>query len=125
MNCRSIIAISTVVAACCAAPRPAHATGTLTYAGPGYYIDLEIGDDSAPAIASVTVAPAHKVGRNAVVLRRECTTVRFSPPRRVLVLRCAVERDGIQPFTLSVAGNRATLTIGRVVHHWRHFDWTM
>ena len=101
----------------------ARATSSLSFEGGGYWIELEVGDDARPVIASVRFhAPDDRIG---VVLARDLVTIEsFDTKRHVLVLRHAAGKDGVEPFTLSVHADDAVLeTGGRRVR--ATFDWAL
>jgi hypothetical protein len=101
---------------------PARATSSLSFEGEGYEIDLEVGDDAQPTIATVRFhAPGDAEG---VLLAPDGITVEsFDTARQVLVLRYAGS-EGVEAFTLSVQQADAVLETGatRVAST---FDWSM
>lgn len=111
------IALALVIAA------SAHATSSLSFDGGGYWIELEIGDDARPAIASVRFhAPDDRDG---VVLARDLVTIEsFDAARHVLVLRHAAGKDGVEPFTLRIHEDEAVLETDRR-RVTAAFDWSM
>jgi hypothetical protein len=102
---------------------PASATGVLTYDGPGYGIEIEVGEDTTSLIAAVKVSPPH--GSSVVMTPGTCTTVAFNASRQTLELRCPGQGPFIEPFTLSVEHERATLRVGRRVYRWSEFQWVL
>lgn len=105
---------------------PALATGSLSFEGEGYWIDMEIGHDVAPVIASVRF---HRSGdpKGVRLVRRNLTVETFDTRRRILVMhyRGSQGPDGaVDPFTLSVHGQDAVLKSGsRKVSS--KFSWEM
>ncbi|MGH8028283.1 MAG: hypothetical protein ACREO0_16325 [Pseudoxanthomonas sp.] len=106
---------------------PARATGSLSFEGGGYWLEMEIGHTEAPVIASIRF---HRPDDpNGIILPRKQVVVEtFDTKRRVLVLRFAGSGDAgagaAEPFTLSVNGERATLQVGaREISS--QFDWSM
>lgn len=102
----------------------AHASGSLSFSGGGYWVDLEIGQAEVPVVASVRF---HRPGDpTGVVLSRKHVVVEaFDPKRQVLLLRFVGSgADSVEPFILSVNGEQAVLQIGaqRVV---AQFTWGM
>ena len=100
---------------------PALATSSLSFEGEGYWIDLEVGDDATPVIATVRFhAPGD--ARGVLLAPASVTVETFDTARRELVLRHAGS-DGVGAFTLTVHQADAVLEIGttRVVSA---FDWT-
>jgi hypothetical protein len=113
-----LVALSSLVL--CGFARLAAATSSLSFDGGGYSIDLEIGDDAAPAVAAVHFhAPGDAQG---VVLARETWRVITFEPRRQRLL---LQHDGaaaVPAFSLSVQRDEAVLVIdGR--HLRASFDW--
>lgn len=102
-----------------------HASGSLSFNGDGYWVDLEIGQAEVPVVASVRF---HRPGDpTGVVLSRKHVVVEaFDTKRQVLLLRFvgASSADSVEPFILSVNGEQAVLQIGaqRVVSQ---FSWGM
>ena len=103
----------------------AHASGSLSFSGGGYWVDLEIGQTEVPAVASVRF---HRPGDpTGVVLSRKHVVVEaFDPRRQVLELRFMGSggTNAVEPFTLSANRGEAVLQIGaqRVVSQ---FSWGM
>lgn len=103
---------------------PAHATGTLSFTGGGYWIDLEIGEAEVAQVAAVRFhGPGDAQG---LVLPRECLSVEaFDPASEKLVLRCACpDQPGSPAFTLSADRAEAVLEIDarRIASS---FDWSL
>jgi hypothetical protein len=94
-----------------AAAGSALATSSLSFEGGGYWIELEIGSDRTPVIASVHFhEPADPRG---VVLAPGTWDVEsFDTDQQVLVLRHRGGNAGVEPFTLSVRHRSAVLAIG-------------
>lgn len=89
----------------------ATATSSLSFHGDGYRLSLEIGHDERAEVASVTFhAPGDAEG---VVLRGNFDAEEFDTRRQVLVLRYAGGDPRVEPFTLVVRGDQATLQVGR------------
>lgn len=109
----------TAIATFCLA---AHATSSLSFDGGGYVLDLEIGDTGRPVVASVTF---HRPGdAQGVVLRGNFRIQAFDPRRQELVLVYGGGDGRVEPFTLTVHGNRASLEVA----HTRiraPFRWSM
>lgn len=123
MRASLLVSLVRIVAAAGLFVPSARATGTLTYGGPGYDVELEVGETSVPVIASVKVTPRH--GAAVVMPPGACTTAVFNPDAERLLLRCRGLGNQIRPFSLSVSHRGATLTIGGVVHRWQHFQWVL
>jgi len=102
---------------------PARATSSLSFDDGGYSIELEVGDGTRPAIASVRFhAPGDREG---IVLARDRVTVEaFDVARQVLVLHHAAGKDGVAAFTLSVHGADAVFETG-TRRAASTFDWSM
>lgn len=104
---------------------PAYASGSLSFSGDGYWVELEIGQTEVPVVASVRF---HRPGdQKGVVLSRKHVIVEaFDTRRQVLVLRFMGSggAEPIEPFTLSASGGQAVLQIDarRVVSQ---FSWGM
>jgi len=102
---RTLFLIAAIVTFCMAA----HATSSLSFDGGGYSLELEIGDTGRPVVASVTF---HKPGdAQGVVLRGNFQVKAFDPRRKELVLVYDGGDERVEPFTLKVHGNRATLEV--------------
>ena len=89
----------------------AFATSTLAFEGGGYWIDLEIGADLAPAIASVNFHTPND-SRGIVLPKNEWDVEAFDAKRQRLVLTHRPGASGAAPFVLFVRGRLATLSIG-------------
>lgn len=119
---RSLI-FSSFILLCSAAP--AHATGSLFFESGGYIVDLTIGLTEVPVVASVRF---HRPGdqRGALLPQERVLIERFDVKRQALVLRFTGSHgtDAIEPFTLTVVKQRATLQIKakRIVSK---FNWSM
>ena len=89
----------------------AFATSSLSFEGSGYWIDMEIGADRDPVIASIRF---HKPNdpRGVVLPSTEWHVETLDTRRQVLVLRHKTGSSGIAPFTLSVQRQHAVLAIG-------------
>lgn len=103
----------------------AHASGSLSFSGGGYWVDLEIGQTEVPVVASVRFhRPGDPIG--VVLSRRHVVVEAFDIRRQVLELRFVGSggADAVEPFTLSANGGQAVLQIGarRVVSR---FSWGM
>ena len=104
---------------------PAYASGSLSFGGDGYWVDLEIGQTEVPVVASVRF---HRPGdQKGVVLSRKLVIVEaFDTRRQVLVLRFTGlgGANPVGPFTLSANGGQAVLQIGaqQIVSQ---FSWEM
>lgn len=119
LTLRSIIAAAFVVLCLVTS---AHATGSLSFSGGGYWVDLEIGQTDVPVVASVRFHRAND--SKGVILPRNLVVIEmFDTERQVLVLRF-IGTDGVEPFSLSVKGGEATLQIDaqRIVSQ---FSWRM
>ncbi len=104
---RTLLLITAIATFCLAA----HATSSLSFDGGGYVLDLEIGDTGRPVVASVTF---HRPGdAQGVVLRGNFTVQAFDPRRQELVLVYGGGDGRVEPFTLTVHGNRASLEVAR------------
>ncbi len=104
---RTLLWIATLATFCLAA----HATSSLSFDGGGYVLDLEIGDTGRPVVASVTF---HRPGdAQGVVLRGNFRIQAFDPRRQELVLVYGGGDGRVEPFTLTVHGNRASLEVAR------------
>lgn len=102
---RTFLLIAAIATFCLAA----HATSSLSFEGGGYSLELEIGDADRPMVASVTF---HKPGdAQGVVLRGNFRVKAFDPRRKELVLVYGGGDERVEPFTLTVHGNRATLDV--------------
>jgi hypothetical protein len=114
---------SSLILLCIAAP--AQATGSLSFEGGGYFVDLTIGLTEVPVVASVRFyQPGDQRG---VLLPSEQVLVQtFDVKRQALVLRFtgSIGTDAIKPFTLTVVKRRAILQINarRIVSK---FNWSM
>ena len=115
---RKLLWITALATACLAA----HATSSLSFDGGGYVLDLEIGDTDRPVVASVTF---HRLGdAQGVVLRGNFRVQVFDPRRQELVLVYGGGDGRVEPFTLTVHGNRASLALaGRRIR--APFRWAM
>jgi hypothetical protein len=104
---------------------PAHASGSLSFSGEGYWVDLEIGQTEVPVVASIR---GHRPGdEKGVVLSPKLIIVEaFDTRRQMLVLRFMGSggANPVEPFILSANGGQAVLQIGaeRVVSQ---FSWEM
>jgi hypothetical protein len=100
----------------------AYATSSLWFEGGGYWLDMEIGHTDRPVIASVNFhAPGDSQG---VVLRDNFKVASFDTGRKDLIIEYTGSDPRVQPFTLTVHGEKAILRIG----HTRiesGFDWSM
>lgn len=94
-----------------AASCTASATSALAFEGAGYWVDMEIGDDRALAIASVRFHRADDPA-GVVLPRSEWVVEAFDPQRQVLILRHDRGGSGVPAFLLSVRHRRAVLAIG-------------
>jgi len=102
---RTLLLIAAIATFCLAA----HATSSLSFDGGGYNLELEIGDAGRPMVASVTF---HKPGdAQGIVLRGNFRVKAFDPRRKELVLAYGGGDERVEPFTLKVQGNRATLDV--------------
>lgn len=100
----------------------AFATTSLSFEGGGYWIDMELGADRDPAIASIRF---HEPGdpRGVVLPRAQWHMDTFEARQQRLLLRHEAGNSGVPPFVLSVRRQRATLTIaGRRVES--AFNWS-
>jgi len=89
----------------------AHATSSLSFDGGGYNLELEIGDTGRPVVASVRF---HKPGdAQGVVLHGNFRVKTFDTRRKELVLVYGGGDERVEPFTLTVHGNQATLEVAR------------
>ena len=115
---RALLLITAIATFCLAA----HATSSLSFYGGGYVVDLEIGDTDRPVVASVTF---HRPGdAQGVVLRGNFRVQVFDPRRQELVLVYGGGDGRVEPFTLTVHGNRASLALaGRRIR--APFRWAM
>ena len=115
---RVLLLITALATACLAA----HATSSLSFDGGGYVVDLEIGDTDRPVVASVTF---HRlVDAQGVVLCGNFRVLAFDPRRQELVLVYGGGDGRVEPFTLTVHGNRASLALaGRRIR--APFRWAM
>lgn len=88
------------------------ATTALTFEADDYWVELEIGYDEAPVVASIRV---HLPGDNAGVLLHadEFWVDVFDPSQQKLVLRYTGEHSKLSAFTLTVQDNVATLIYDR------------
>nr|WP_298148106.1 hypothetical protein [uncultured Pseudomonas sp.] len=97
------------------------ATSLLAFEGDGYWIDLEIGADPDPVVASVRF---HKPGdaKGVALPGGEWRVEAFDSQRQILVLSHKAGSSEVEPFTLSVKGRRATLAlVGRKIDSL--FSW--
>lgn len=113
---RTLLLIAAIATFCVAA----HATSSLSFDGGGYNLELEIGETDRPVVASVTF---HKPGDvQGIVLRGNFRVKAFDPRRKELVLVYGGADERVEPFTLKVHGNRATLEVARTrirsAFHW-------
>ena len=108
-SCKSLLAF--VLAALLAWATPALATSSLSFEGGGYWIDMEIGMDQIPVLASVRF---HKPGdtQGIVLPRNHWQVETFDTQRRVLLLRHLGGDADVEPFTLTVRQDAAVLTVG-------------
>lgn len=115
---RALLLITAIATFCLAAL----ATSSLSFDGEGYVLDLEIGDTDRPVVASVTF---HRPGgAQGVVLRGNFRVQAFDPRRRELVLVYCGGDGRVEPFTLTVHGNHASLAVaGRRIQ--APFRWAM
>lgn len=97
------------------------ASSSLTFEGGGYTIEMEVGDDAAPAIARVRLhAPGDTQG--AALDPARVAVQDFDPRQHVLSLTHAGEPGRAPAFGLRVRGTRAVLELeGRRVE--AAFDW--
>jgi hypothetical protein len=112
------------IALLCAA-FPARATGSLSYEGGGYFIDMAIGLTEVPVVASVKFyRPDDQDG--ILLPSTQVVIEEFDVKRQTLVLRFvgSSRHDAIEPFTLTVIRQRAVLQIGakRIASK---FSWSM
>lgn len=115
---RTLLLIAAIATFCVAA----HATSSLSFDGGGYNLELEIGDADRPVVASVTF---HKPGdAQGVVLRGNFRVKVFDTRRKELVLVYVGGDERVEPFTLTVHGNRATLDVARTRIR-AAFRWSM
>lgn len=122
---RGLRSIAIVALLFAGAMSPAVATGTLSFEGGGYLIDMEIGHDVGLVISTVRF---HRPGDRmwATLVRRNLTIETFDTRRRILVMhyRDSQGPDAVDPFTLSVHGQQAVLeTSGRKIAS--KFSWEM
>jgi hypothetical protein len=108
MLARRSIIVCALIVACAVAP--ARATGSLSFEGGGYWIDLEVGHTDVPVIAS---ARLYRPGdaRGVVLPREQLHVDVFDTRRQVLVLRF-IGSGTVEPFILVIDGVHATLQIG-------------
>jgi hypothetical protein len=100
----------------------AYATTSLSFEGGGYWIDLAIGNLDKPVIGGVRFhAPDDPKG---VSLSGNYVVEVFDIDRKELHLVYAGGIARVPPFTLTVQGDKATLTIGNQRVH-ATFDWSM
>ena len=101
----------------------AHATSSLSFEGGGYWLDLEIGHTDRPVVASVKF---HRPGDSkGVVLRGNFSVDSFDTDRKELTLIYKGGNPQVEPFTLSVRGDTATLRISGAEEIVSAFDWFM
>lgn len=118
MLIRSLV-VAAVFALFCSA---AHATSSLSFNGGDYWLDMEIGHDERPVIASITV---HKPGDSkGVVLRSHFVVETFDTTTRQMRVTYKGGDPRVRPFTLVVKGEAATLSIDGVKIRSR-FSWFM
>lgn len=85
----------------------AHATSSLSFEGRGYWLNLEIGHTDQPVVASVAF---HKPGdAKGVVLRDNFVVKSFDTRRKRMIIVYEGGDPRVEPFTLVVHGERATL----------------
>ncbi|WP_228885527.1 hypothetical protein [Stenotrophomonas rhizophila] len=100
----------------------AHATTSLSFHGGGYSLYMEIGYDQRPEIASITV---HRPGdRQGVVLRGNYQVKAFDTAGRKMEVVYAGADPRVEPFTLVVDDEAATLTIAGARRE-SGFSWLM
>jgi hypothetical protein len=102
-------------------PALALATSSLTFEGGGYTIEMEVGDDAAPAIARMRM---HVPGdaRGTPLDPAKVAVQDFDPRQRILSLTHAGDPARAPAFSLRVRGTRAVLEMdGRRVE--AAFDW--
>jgi hypothetical protein len=90
---------------------PAAATTMLSFEGGGYCIDMEVGDDGTPTIASIRFHEPSDA-RGILLPPRDWRIASFDNRRQVLVLRHAGGHSRVEPFVLSVRHRDAVLAIG-------------
>ena len=122
---RGLRTIAIVALLFAGAMSPAVATGTLSFEGGGYLIDMEIGHDVGLVISTVRF---HRPGDRmwVTLVRRNLTIENFDTRRRILVMhyRGSQGPDAVDPFTLLVHGQQAVLeTGGRKIAS--KFSWEM
>ena len=100
----------------------AHATSSLSFEGRGYWLNLEIGHTDQPVVASVTF---HKPGdAKGVVLRENFVVKIFDTRRKRMIIVYKGGDPRVEPFTLVVRGERATLEMAGVRIN-SGFSWFM
>jgi hypothetical protein len=93
-----------------ATPVLVHATSSLSFVGGGYWLNMEIGHDDRPAVASITFhAPGDAQG---VLLRGNYQVVSFDTDRRELIIEYKGSDARVEPFVLAVRGDKAILRVG-------------
>lgn len=98
------------------------ATSSLSFEGQGYWLDLEIGHTDQPVVASITF---HKPGDSKGVVLRDNFLVKFFDVRsKRLALTYKGSDPRIEPFTLIIRGERATLEMAGN-HIKSDFSWLM
>jgi hypothetical protein len=105
--------------------RRAFASGTLTFEGKGYSVEMVVGYDRAEVIGQVSFAPPGS--RRAVLLPRESVrVVRFDSHRQLLELHYLNPGDAALPasFSLWIDKRIGTLLVdGRRIR--AEFEWAM
>lgn len=109
---KSVLALLATLVLAFAPARLAHATSSLGFSGGGYSLNLEIGYDKRPVIASVFLDQPGDKGQ--FVPRQRVRVEEFDTQRRRLKLHYTAtdKAPGIPSFTLVMTETQATLTLG-------------